>query len=313
MHRVVMSDNGRTVVFDALSDITAVGDGFLVTGVRGDLSLEAMVDAKEADKLRELYGLHGSAQEAGTPAPAPLPGPWAAPSLEDSLADATSYRVPPLGPFGRAALLAGQAASLAHLVPEPGHGGLEHLRLGEAPLSALVHAMLNRMGEDNTREGLAETPARVAKAWQHWTQGYRVDVATLLKTFADGAEGVDEMVTVANIPFYSHCEHHLAPFFGTATISYLPQGRVVGLSKLSRVVDAFAQRLQVQERLTGQIADALQDHLEPLGAAVRIKARHLCMESRGVCKQGHHTVTTALRGAFKTDPAVRAEFLAEVR
>lgn len=159
------------------------------------------------------------------------------------------------------------------------------------------------------RQGLEETPARMAKAWAHFTSGYNVDVAKLLKTFEDGAENYDEMVMVKDIPIYSRCEHHLESIFGTATIAYIPNGRVVGLSKLSRVADAFARRLQVQERLTTNIADALHEHLKPTAVGVIIKARHLCMESRGVCQQGHHTVTSALRGVFKTDPTARAEFL----
>lgn len=159
------------------------------------------------------------------------------------------------------------------------------------------------------RPGTKDTPIRVAKAWRHWTAGYDKDVAELLTTFEDGAEAYDEMVAVVDIPFYSHCEHHLAPFFGTATIAYIPNGRIVGLSKLSRLLDAYARRLQVQERLTQQVATALMEHLKPLGAGCTIRARHLCMESRGVMQQGHHTVTTSLLGKFR-DPAVRAEFLA---
>lgn len=174
----------------------------------------------------------------------------------------------------------------------------------------IIRDLLDQIvGTDPDREGLAETPARVVKAWKFWTSGYHVDVAKLLKTFEDGAEHYDEMVMVKDIPIYSKCEHHLADIFGTATIAYIPNGRVVGLSKLSRVVDAFARRLQVQERLTTQIADALDLHLQPIAVGVIIKARHLCMESRGVCQQGHHTVTSALRGVFKTDPTARAEFL----
>jgi GTP cyclohydrolase I len=159
------------------------------------------------------------------------------------------------------------------------------------------------------RPGIAETPERVAKAWEFWTSGYTVDVGALLKTFEDGAEQADEMVVVKNIPVYSHCEHHMAAIFGTATVAYIPNGRIVGLSKISRVVDAYARRLQVQERLTAQIADAIQTHLEPLGVGVHLKARHMCMESRGICQQGHHTETTALRGVFKADPAARADFI----
>lgn len=159
------------------------------------------------------------------------------------------------------------------------------------------------------REGLQETPDRVAKAWEFWTSGYAMDPATILKTFEDGAEGVDEMVVVKDIPVYSHCEHHMAAIFGTATIGYLPNKRIVGLSKLSRLVNVFARRLQVQERMTCQIADAMVEHLEPIGCGVVIKARHMCMESRGVCQQGHHTITSALRGVFKNEPDARSEFL----
>lgn len=172
-----------------------------------------------------------------------------------------------------------------------------------------VVRLLQYVGEDSGREGLLETPARVSKAWKHWCGGYKVDIPALLKVFEDGADGYNEMVTVKDIPIYSHCEHHLAAIFGTCTISYIPDGKIVGLSKLSRLVDAYARRLQVQERLTSQIANALQEHLEPIGVGVLIKARHLCMESRGVCQQGHHTITTALRGAILNEPATRAEFL----
>lgn len=170
--------------------------------------------------------------------------------------------------------------------------------------------LLQFVGEDPTREGLQETPARMAKAWQFWTKGYAQDPAAILKVFEDGAAGCDEMVVVKDIPIYSHCEHHLAAIVGTATIAYIPDGKIVGLSKLSRLADCFARRLQVQERLTTQIAEALDTHLAPKGVGVVIKARHLCMESRGVCQQGHFTVTSALRGVFRDDPTVRAEFMA---
>ena len=136
-----------------------------------------------------------------------------------------------------------------------------------------------------------------------------MDPKSILKVFEDGAEKHDQMVTVKDIPFYSHCEHHLAPFFGTVTISYIPNGKIVGLSKLSRLADMFARRLQVQERLTDQIADALMEHLGPIGVGVMIKARHMCMESRGTRQQGHHTITTALRGVMKTEHQTRSEFL----
>jgi GTP cyclohydrolase I len=176
-------------------------------------------------------------------------------------------------------------------------------------LQAHVKGMLTSLVEDHEREGLAETPARVAKAWAHWTSGYGVDIAKIMKAFEDGGEKYDQMVIVKDIPIYSKCEHHLADIFGTCSIAYIPNGRIVGLSKLARLADAFARRLQVQERLTNQIADALVEHLQPLGVGVLIKARHLCMESRGICQQGHHTVTTALRGAIKDEPQTRSEFL----
>lgn len=172
-----------------------------------------------------------------------------------------------------------------------------------------ITRLLQHIGEDPTREGLTETPKRVAKAWKHWTKGYDENPAEILKVFEDGAENCDEMVVVKNIPFFSHCEHHLAPIFGTATISYIPNGKIVGLSKLSRLLDTFARRLQVQERLTNQVADSLMEHLEARGVGVVIQARHLCMESRGISQQGHFTITSALRGVMKEQPETRAEFM----
>ena len=139
---------------------------------------------------------------------------------------------------------------------------------------------------------------RVTRAWQFWTSGYNQNPINVLKTFVDGAEGVDEMVVVKDLPFYSHCEHHLAAFFGTVTIGYLPNKRIVGLSKLGRLLQIYSRRLQVQERLTCQMADAINSSLNPLGCGVIVRARHLCMESRGICQQGHYTVTSALRGVF---------------
>jgi len=158
------------------------------------------------------------------------------------------------------------------------------------------------------REGLEETPRRVLKAWQEWTAGYDTDIPGLLKTFADGGEDYDEMVLVRDIPVFSHCEHHLAPFFGTACVGYIPNGRVVGLSKLSRLVDAFARRLQVQERITTQVATALMGNLDAHGAAVLLRCRHLCMESRGVKTHNSETVTSCLLGSMRTSEQ-RAEFL----
>lgn len=176
-----------------------------------------------------------------------------------------------------------------------------------------IRRMMQFIGEDVTREGLLETPARVAKAWKHWFSGYGKNPADVLKVFEDGAENYDQMVLVKDIPIYSHCEHHIAAIIGTCSIAYIPNGKIVGLSKLSRLADMFARRLQVQERLTSEIADALEKHLQPKGVGVVITARHLCMESRGVCQQGHVTITSALRGVLRDDTSARAEFMSLVK
>jgi GTP cyclohydrolase I len=168
--------------------------------------------------------------------------------------------------------------------------------------------LLQYVGEDPKREGLLETPARAAKAWREWCSGYDAKPADVLKVFEDGANGYDQMVVVRDIPVYSHCEHHLAAIFGKATVAYIPNGKVLGLSKMNRLVDIFSRRLQVQERLTVQIADALNEGLQPLGVGVILKCRHMCMESRGVRHHGTDTITSALRGAFRDD-TTRAEFL----
>ena len=169
---------------------------------------------------------------------------------------------------------------------------------------------LASIGEDPDRAGLVETPGRVAKAWEHWTAGYTKDPAQCLKAFEDGADEYNELIVVRGIPVYSHCEHHLAPFFGSATIGYVPNGKIVGLSKLTRLVDCFSERLQVQERLTVQIANALMTHLEPLAVGVVIRCRHLCMESRGIRTQGEETVTSSMLGTLLPNQALRAEFFA---
>lgn len=163
------------------------------------------------------------------------------------------------------------------------------------------------------REGVSESPERMAKAWEFWTSGYSKRPEDILKCFEDGAEGVDEMVVRKNIPIYSKCEHHLADIFGFCTIAYIPNGKVVGLSKMDRLADMYARRLQVQERMTNQIADAMATHLDPHGVGVWISARHMCVESRGVQNQNSETVTIALRGAMKHDPKTREEFLAVAR
>lgn len=177
-------------------------------------------------------------------------------------------------------------------------------------LTGLFDKLLEAVDPEYPRAGIAETPDRAAKAWQEWTRGYTMTPADVLKLFEDGAEGTDEMVVVHDIPVYSHCEHHLAPIFGHCTIGYLPNMRIIGLSKLNRTVDIFARRLQVQERMTNQIAEALMEGLRPLGVGVVMRARHLCMESRGVKQSGTFTTTSKMLGVFRTDAAARAEFLA---
>lgn len=177
-------------------------------------------------------------------------------------------------------------------------------------VARILHELEGNTVGETLREGLADTPDRVARAWDFWTRGYRMDPAAILETAFGEAEAYDEMIVVKDIPLYSKCEHHLADIFGTATVAYIPSdGKVVGLSKLSRLVDCYARRLQMQERLTVQIADALMEHRKPLGVGVMVRARHMCMESRGICQQGHHTITTALRGCMR-EGMQRAEFLA---
>ena len=173
--------------------------------------------------------------------------------------------------------------------------------------------LLRSLGENPDRQGLSDTPERAAKAWTHWTRGYREDPAAILKTFEDGSEHYNQLIVVRQIPVYSHCEHHLAPFFGHAAIGYLPNGRIVGLSKLTRLVNCFAARLQVQERLTQQVAQALLEHLQPKAVGVVIRCRHMCMESRGIAVAGEETVTSAMLGDLQHSDALRGEFLSLAR
>lgn len=184
---------------------------------------------------------------------------------------------------------------------------------GDTSATDIPLRLLQYIGEDPARGGLKETPERFLKAWREWGAGYRSDPADVLKTFEDGAEKYDELILVRDIPIYSHCEHHLAPFFGKAHIAYIPNGKIVGLSKLARLADGFARRLQVQERLTSQIAHALQDALTPTGVGVVLECRHLCMESRGVRAPGTSTTTSCLLGAMKDEGPARAEFMRLVR
>ena len=179
-------------------------------------------------------------------------------------------------------------------------------------IAPLVRKMLRELGEDPAREGLVKTPSRVAKAMRFLTQGYRQDPRDVLNG-AVFEEVVDEMVVVRDIELYSLCEHHMVPFFGKCHVGYLPKGKILGLSKIPRLVDVYARRLQVQERLTNQIASALFDLLAPRGVGVVIEARHLCMMMRGVEKQNSRAVTSSLLGTFRSDARTRSEFLDFVR
>ncbi len=178
-------------------------------------------------------------------------------------------------------------------------------------LPDLIRELLVEIGEDPKREGLAETPRRVAETWRHFTQGYEQDVGSLLAE-AIVEDSHDGIVLVKDIDFYSLCEHHLVPFFGNCHIAYIPDEKIIGLSKIARAVEVYSRRLQVQERLTNQIADALETHLEPQGVAVLMEARHLCMSMRGVERHNAAVTTSALRGRFEKDASLRAEFFAQL-
>ena len=178
---------------------------------------------------------------------------------------------------------------------------------------AAVRTLLRWAGDDPTREGLQDTPKRVAKAFRELYSGYDQDPAEILDKVFREVEGYDDIVLVRDIPFYSHCEHHMVPFFGVAHVAYYPTKGVVGLSKLARLVDAYARRLQTQETMTAQIASAMVKALEPRGVAVMIEAEHMCMSMRGVQKQGAQTITTQFTGVFKDEPAEQVRFLTLVR
>lgn len=178
-------------------------------------------------------------------------------------------------------------------------------------VETLTRDLLAQIGEDPDREGLLRTPLRVAKAWAYFSEGYGKDLDTLL----NGAvfhEECSEMVVVKDIEFFSLCEHHLLPFFGRAHVGYIPRGKVVGLSKIPRIVDMFARRLQVQERLTHQVAEAIREVLDPAGVAVILEGRHMCMQMRGVEKQNSYATTSAMLGEFHDDLETRSEFLSIV-
>jgi len=188
----------------------------------------------------------------------------------------------------------------------------EQVSLTSASFEDLVREQLLRLGEDPEREGLERTPERVAKALKYLTRGYQEDPEKLLKG-ALFTVNYDEMVIIKDVEMFSLCEHHLLPFFGKVHVAYIPRGKVIGLSKIPRLIDAFSRRLQVQERLTTQIAECIQQAIEPEGVGVVIEARHLCMMMRGVEKQHSAAVTSSMLGSFRTEQETREEFLALIR
>jgi GTP cyclohydrolase I len=172
-----------------------------------------------------------------------------------------------------------------------------------------IHTLLLWAGDDPRREGLLDTPARVAKAYEDWFSGYKQDPVRYLKRTFEEVEGYDEMIVLRDIAFESHCEHHMAPIIGKAHVGYLPRNKVVGISKLARVVEAFARRFQVQEKMTAQIANCIEDVLKPKGVGVVIEAVHQCMTTRGIHKTDVSMVTSQMIGTFREDARTRAEFL----
>ncbi|UCH28039.1 MAG: GTP cyclohydrolase I FolE [Trueperaceae bacterium] len=189
---------------------------------------------------------------------------------------------------------------------------LEFDEVGDTSFDHLISDLIISLGEDVEREGLVKTPKRVERSLRFLTSGYHTDVEAVVNDAVFGSEG-SEMIVVKDIEFYSLCEHHMLPFFGKAHVAYIPEKKILGLSKFARVVDVFARRMQVQERLTSQVADALSLVLEPQGLAVVTEASHLCMMMRGVEKQGSTTRTSAMRGVFKSDSRTRQEFFEALR
>ncbi len=186
------------------------------------------------------------------------------------------------------------------------------LKPARAEAEEAVRTLIRWAGDDPGRQGLADTPARVVRSYEEFFEGYGSDPVELLKRTFEEIEGYDEMVLLKDIRFESHCEHHMAPFIGKAHIAYLPRHRVVGISKLARLVEIYAKRLQIQEKMTAQIANSINDILEPEGVAVVIEAAHQCMTTRGVHKPGVVMVTSRMLGAFRENPSTRREFLAMI-
>ena len=180
-------------------------------------------------------------------------------------------------------------------------------------VEAAFRTIIRWAGDDPDRDGLAKTPARLARAFKEYFSGYAVDPAQMLSTTFEETDGYDEMIVLRSIPFESHCEHHVAPIIGHAWVAYVPTGRVVGISKLARVVEAYAKRFQIQEKLTAQIANTIQDVLQPQGVGVVLKASHHCMSTRGIHKHDTDMVTSRMLGCFRDNPVTRQEFLALVK
>ncbi len=188
--------------------------------------------------------------------------------------------------------------------------GKEEGRPSRAEAEAAVRVLIRWAGDDVNRDGLLDTPARVARAWEDWFAGYNEDPQDMLARTFEEVEGYDEMILLRDIRFESHCEHHIAPIIGKAHVAYIPDKRVVGISKLARVVEVYAKRLQIQEKMTAQVANTLWDVLKPRGVAVVLEAAHECMSTRGVYKPEISTVTSRMLGAFRDSEATRREFLA---
>ena len=191
--------------------------------------------------------------------------------------------------------------------------GLTTLRPTRAEAEAAIDVLIRWLGEDPSREGLRDTPARVVRAWEEFCSGYDEDPATFLSSVFEEVEGYDDMVMLRSIRMESHCEHHMVPILGVAHIAYMPDRRVVGISKLARVLDSFSKRLQTQETLTAQVADCIQLALQPRGVAILIDAQHQCMTTRGVRKPDVSMVTTRFTGLFQTDSDLQARFLNQAR
>ena len=196
-----------------------------------------------------------------------------------------------------------------HGIPDESSAGDSRNDVSRVQAEEAVRTLLRWSGEDPQREGLLDTPKRVVKAYEDWFSGYGLDPDDYLARTFEEVEGYDELIVLRDIQFESHCEHHMAPIIGRAHVGYLPAGKVVGISKLARVVEAYARRFQVQEKLTAQIADCIQRVLQPRGVGVVVEAAHECMTTRGVHKRGVSMVTSRMVGSFRDDARTRAEFL----